>query len=74
MMNGELIPAGLGHSVVRADLDFETYSEAGYAWDEDRVAGARSPGLREARRACPSSARRITSATRRLASCGWPMT
>ncbi|RZJ24772.1 MAG: hypothetical protein EOO54_08370 [Haliea sp.] len=27
-------PAGLGHAATIADFDFETYSEAGYVWDE----------------------------------------
>jgi DNA polymerase bacteriophage-type len=31
---GTRLAAGLGQSTVIADLDFETYSEAGHAWDE----------------------------------------
>ena len=33
---GTRLVAGLGHSAVIPSLDFETYSEAGYDWDEDR--------------------------------------
>lgn len=31
---GQTFAAGLGASTVRPDLDFETYSEAGYVWNE----------------------------------------
>jgi len=31
---GTQLVAGMGRSTVLADLDFETYSEAGYVWDE----------------------------------------
>lgn len=31
---GELISVGAGHSTVLPDMDFESYSEAGYLWDE----------------------------------------
>jgi DNA polymerase len=31
---GTKLVAGMGHSTVLADLDFETYSEAGYIWDD----------------------------------------
>ena len=30
---GTRLVAGLGHAAVVADIDFETYSEAGYVWD-----------------------------------------
>lgn len=30
---GARIPVGLGHSTVLPEMDFETYSEAGYVWD-----------------------------------------
>jgi hypothetical protein len=33
---GTKLRAGLGWSTVIASMDFETYSEAGYEWDEDR--------------------------------------
>jgi DNA polymerase len=33
MKYGDLIPAGLGSNFVLGDIDFETYSEAGYVWD-----------------------------------------
>jgi DNA polymerase len=32
---GTKLVAGLGHSEVLADMDFETYSEAGYVWRDD---------------------------------------
>jgi DNA polymerase len=32
---GQKLLAGVGQSTVLADLDFETYSEAGYVWNED---------------------------------------
>ncbi len=33
---GSTKPAGLGHSTSRIELDFETYSEAGYVWNAER--------------------------------------
>ena len=33
MIAGTKIPVGLSHSTVMADMDFETYSEAGFIWD-----------------------------------------
>ena len=33
MLAGTRVPAGPGHAIVMPDLDFETYSEAGYYWD-----------------------------------------
>lgn len=33
---GTRLVAGLGYSTVLADLDFETYSEAGFVWDTER--------------------------------------
>lgn len=35
LLAGHRIPAGLSHSTVMPDLDFETYSEAGFVWKED---------------------------------------
>ncbi|MCK5643401.1 MAG: hypothetical protein KAJ19_21505, partial [Gammaproteobacteria bacterium] len=34
MTAGTKIPAGLTYATVLPDMDFETYSEAGYYWDE----------------------------------------
>lgn len=47
---GTKLNAGLSHSTVIADIDFETYSEAGYVWNEDRqqfqaLKNAREKGL-----------------------------
>lgn len=36
MILGDHIPAGQGQALVRPDLDFETYSEAGYVWNAER--------------------------------------
>jgi DNA polymerase len=46
---GTSLLAGLGRSTVLADLDFETYSEAGYAWDASRrrwVSPPRAAGIK----------------------------
>lgn len=47
---GTLLNAGMRHSLVIADFDFETYSEAGYVWDEESnkwqcLPGAKVKGL-----------------------------
>ena len=34
MRAGTLIPVGLGHAEVLPDMDFETFSEAGFIWNE----------------------------------------
>lgn len=31
---GSILPAGMTYSIVRPSIDFETYSEAGFIWDE----------------------------------------
>ena len=36
LRHGTRLVAGLGHSTVLASFDFETYSEAGFEWDEER--------------------------------------
>lgn len=36
MIHGQTIPVGPAVSTVLADMDFETYSDAGYAWDAER--------------------------------------
>lgn len=41
---GARIPAGLGHAVVVPDFDFETYSEAGYVWDDEAQRWTGPPG------------------------------
>jgi len=35
LLAGHRLPAGCGFSTVLPDLDFETYSEAGYTWDPE---------------------------------------
>jgi|AntRauTorckE5430_2_1112549.scaffolds.fasta_scaffold00152_25 DNA polymerase len=35
LLAGHRLPAGCGFSTVLPDLDFETYSEAGYTWDNE---------------------------------------
>lgn len=47
---GDRLIAGLGHSTVYADLDFETYSEAGYVWDAEANKWAGPPGAPKGKR------------------------
>lgn len=47
---GHQVQAGLGRSTVLADIDYETYSEAGYLWNDGtqkwgKLAGATKTGL-----------------------------
>lgn len=44
MIAGERVPAGLGYSTVLPDLDFETYSEAGYVWNDEAGKWEGPPG------------------------------
>lgn len=39
-----MIPAGMGSASVLADMDFETYSEAGYVWNDDAQKWDALPG------------------------------
>ena len=41
---GTRLVAGLGYATIIPDLDFETYSEAGYRWDEAGQRWAGPPG------------------------------
>lgn len=41
---GHVLPAGLGRSVVLPGMDFETYSEAGYCWNEAKQSWDGPPG------------------------------
>lgn len=41
------IPAGRGHATVIADFDFETYSEAGFVWNNETERWERLPGANE---------------------------
>lgn len=50
LLYGHQIPAGLTHSTVIADMDFETYSEAGFVWSDETgkwvaLHGATSKGI-----------------------------
>lgn len=45
LRHGTRLVAGLGHSTVLASFDFETYSEAGYDWNEKQDCWCR-PGTR----------------------------
>lgn len=36
-IRGNTFPAGMGYATVLADMDFETYSEGGYVWDDART-------------------------------------
>lgn len=44
MLRGERTAAGLGTSTTLPDLDFETYSEAGYVFREDKRTWGKPPG------------------------------
>lgn len=44
MLAGQQVPAGLGRATVMPDIDFETYSEAGYDWDEEAQTWRGPPG------------------------------
>lgn len=48
MRYGDIIPAGCGFSTVLADMDFETFSAAGYVWTGEKYVpptGATKPGI-----------------------------
>lgn len=54
---GTVLNAGLGKSTVVADFDFETYSPAGFVWNQetkkfDRLKGANAKGLEAVGTAC----------------------
>lgn len=36
MIAGQRLPSGMGFSTVLPDMDFETYSEAGFIWNEEK--------------------------------------
>jgi len=40
---GTYLPAGIGYSTVYADIDFETYSEAGYTWTGEKWKSTGTP-------------------------------
>lgn len=43
MTRGAYTPAGVGYSTVYADVDFETYSEAGYVWTDEKWKSVGTP-------------------------------
>ncbi len=45
MIAGQRIPAGYGFATVFPDFDFETYSEAGYQWNEQKQRWAELEGM-----------------------------
>lgn len=50
---GAQLPAGLGTATVRPELDFETYSEAGYVWNDDTQRWEGPPGAPAQTRGLP---------------------
>lgn len=50
MLAGERYAAAHGVTTVHADFDFETYSEAGYLWDESRQAWTALEGIAKTKR------------------------
>lgn len=50
---GMRVPAGLGYATVLPELDFETYSEAGYEWDEARERWVGPPGAPKGQKGLP---------------------
>lgn len=53
MPYGAFFPAGLGRSMVIADMDFETYSEAGYLWDVEERKWRGLPGAAQGKKGLP---------------------
>lgn len=50
---GHVLRAGLGVSTVLADMDFETYSEAGYVWDAAANNWTSLPGAAQGKKGLP---------------------
>lgn len=50
MRYGDKIPVGLGFATILPDLDFETYSEAGYQWDDAAQKWRSLPGMSDQNR------------------------
>lgn len=50
---GTQLIAGLGHSTVIADMDFETYSEAGYLWGVEERKWQALPGAAQGKKGLP---------------------
>lgn len=51
---GTQLPAGMHVATVIAELDFETYSEAGYVWDHSRNKWGQLPGVQPTNRGLSS--------------------
>lgn len=47
---GTIIPAGLSVATVLPDLDFETYSDAGYLWDDNTAKWGALPGASQGKK------------------------
>lgn len=45
MRYGDKIPAGIGYATVLAEHDWETYSEAGFVWNDEEQKWEQLPGL-----------------------------
>lgn len=50
---GDRIHAGLGYSTILPDFDFETYSEAGFVWDEAAGKWRALPGASQGKKGLP---------------------
>jgi DNA polymerase bacteriophage-type len=50
---GTRLVAGLGHATVLPDIDFETYSEAGYVWNEEKNRWDGPPGAAKGQKGLP---------------------
>lgn len=50
---GLVVPAGLGHATILPDLDLETYSEAGYVWNDAAQRWEGPPGAPGSTRGLP---------------------
>jgi DNA polymerase len=57
MPAGTQLPVGLGKSTIIADMDFETYSEAGYEWDSYENKWIGLPGANDKGLFCTGAAR-----------------
>lgn len=53
MLAGQQVLAGLGVSTIMAEMDFETYSEAGYYFNEAKNKWTSIPGVRSGKKGLP---------------------
>ena len=72
---GERIPAGLSHSTVLPDIDFETYSEAGFLWDDATGKWQAPPGSPQGKKGLPviGLANYATHPTTEVLSCWYDL-